>query len=152
MKDEMTEGKLTDLLSKNFPQERSCLLPALHLIHKELGFLEEWSLEIAAKYLRVPVSEVWGCATSYTELKLEKPADGAVSICTGLSCILKGAQKLLSTANKILEGSPDKTKTVEEIQCGFLCAVAPILYHKGKWIAKASREDVIKLMKKGADG
>ena len=105
MKDEMTEGKLTDLLSKNFPQERSCLLPALHLIHKELGFLEEWSLEIAAKYLRVPVSEVWGCATSYTELKLEKPADGAVSICTGLSCILKGAQKLLSTANEILEGS-----------------------------------------------
>ena len=152
MKSEMTEERLTDLLSRSFPRERSYLLPALHLIHEKLGFLEEWSLEVAAKYLRVPVSEVWGCATSYTELRLERPADEAVRICTGLSCILRGSKNLLSTANEILKQLPDKTTTVEEIQCGFLCAVAPILHHKGRWIAKASGEDLIKLMKEGDDG
>ena len=68
------------------PRERRYLLPALHYIHDEFGYLPEHGLQTAAWHLRVPASEVYGAATSYTELRVEAPAEHTVRICTGLSC------------------------------------------------------------------
>ena len=89
MKEKLNKERLAELLQENFPRERSFLLPVLHFIHKEFGFLEESALEEAAKHLRVPVSEVWGSATSYTELRTREPAGNVVGICTGLSCVFR---------------------------------------------------------------
>ena len=57
MKEKMNKERLAELLQENFPRERSFLLPVLHFIHKEFGFLEESALEEAAKHLRVPSPE-----------------------------------------------------------------------------------------------
>ena len=76
---------------ERFPRERRYLLPALHYIHDEFDYLSEHALQTAAWHLRVPASEVYGAATSYTELRVEAPAEHTVRICTGLSCLLNGA-------------------------------------------------------------
>ena len=149
MKEKMNKERLAELLQENFPRERSFLLPVLHFIHKEFGFLEESALEEAAKHLRVPVSEVWGSATSYTELRTREPSGNVVGICTGLSCVLKGAHNLLSRANKLAQASGIDNTTIEELQCGFLCGVAPVLRHNHKWTAHAVEQDVINAMEGG---
>ena len=149
MKEKMNEEGLSWLLRKHFPRERSYLLPVLHFIHEEFGFLEGSALEEAAKHLRVPVSEVWGSATSYTELRKSEPSENVLGICMGLTCVLKGANSLLSRANALLQASGGDNTTIEELQCGFLCAVAPVLRHNHKWTAHASEQDVVNSMEGG---
>jgi len=149
MKEKMSKERLAELLQKHFPRERSYLLPVLHFIHEEFGFLEGSALEEAAKHLRVPVSEVWGSATSYTELRTSEPSSNVVGICMGLTCVLKGSHSLLTRANALSQASGGDNTTVEELQCGFLCAVAPVLRHNHKWTAHASEQDVVSSMEGG---
>ena len=85
----------------------------------------EHALQTAAWHLRVPASEVYGAATSYTELRVEAPAEHTVRICTGLSCLLNGAGLVLEAAREA--AAAVETTAVEERACAFLCAAAPVV-------------------------
>lgn len=121
----MGQRELRRSLVERFPRERRYLLPALHYIHDELGHLPEHALQTAAWHLRVPASEVYGAATSYTELRVEAPAEHSVRVCTGLSCLLNGARSVLEAA-RLAAADLDAT-AVEERACAFLCAAAPVV-------------------------
>ena len=125
---------------ERFPRERRYLLPALHYIHDEFGYLPEHALQTAGWHLRVPASEVYGAATSYAELRVEAPAEHTVRICTGLSCLLNGARGVLGAAREAAAGL-DAT-AVEERACAFLCAAAPVVEVDHESRGRASVESV----------
>ncbi len=125
---------------ERFPRERRYLLPALHYIHDEFGYLPEHALQTAAWHLRVPASEVYGAATSYTELRVEAPAEHTVRICTGLSCLLNGAGLVLEAAGEA--AAAIETTAVEERACAFLCAAAPVVEVDHESRGRASVESV----------
>jgi DNA mismatch repair protein MutS2 len=52
-----------------FPRERTWLLPALHAVQHELRWIPADALREVASHLRVPLSEAYGVATHYPELK-----------------------------------------------------------------------------------
>ena len=121
----MDQRELRRRLVERFPRERRYLLPALHYIHDEFGHLPEYALQMAAWHLRVPASEVYGSATSYTELRVEVPAEHIVRVCTGLSCLLNGARSVLEAAQEAAANL--ESTAVEERACAFLCAAAPVV-------------------------
>ena len=127
---------------ERFPRERRYLLPALHYIHDEFGYLPEHALQTAAWHLRVPASEVYGAATSYTELRVEAPAEHTVRICTGLSCLLNGAQRLVLELRRARPPPRLETTAVEERACAFLCAAAPVVEVDHESRGRASVESV----------
>ena len=135
-------------LRGRFPRERGQLLPALHFLQHEFGFLPGWAMEVVGWHLGVPSSEVYGAATSYTELRTERPGDVVVRVCSALSCEVAGAGALLDALRDALgagvgETSADGRFTLEETACGFLCAMAPAAEIGGRWRGRLDPDSAV---------
>ncbi len=139
-------------LRERFLRERGQLLPALHYVHHEFGHLPGWAMEVTGWHLGVPVSEVYGAATSYSELRIEHPGRHLVRVCTGLGCISAGARDLLSRITDGVGTAPQGGRvTVEETACGYLCGVAPAVQVDGAWLGHADAEAVLAKLKAADD-
>ncbi len=123
------EMTIADALS-SFPRDRTWLLPALQAAQHAERWLSPEALEAVAAHVRVPKSEVWGVASHYPELRLERPAARIVRVCTGLACAARGGNELLAHAVKRVQtqaGSAPSDITLEAMDCAFACAVAPVV-------------------------
>ena len=143
---------LRAVLRERIPRNHGQLLPALHFLQHEFGHLPDWAMEVVGWHLGIPVSEVYGAATSYTELRIKKPGAHVVRVCTGLSCQVNGAKELLSAVEAELrvhlaQTTSDGTITLEETACGFLCGVAPAVELDGSWQGRATPESVKELIR-----
>jgi NADH:ubiquinone oxidoreductase subunit F (NADH-binding)/NADH:ubiquinone oxidoreductase subunit E len=123
----MTHADLT-----RYARERTWLLPALRDVQHAEGWLSPESLDAVAAHLRVPASEVWGVATHYPELRLKPPGKRLVRVCTGVACAALGGGDLVAACEARLgvragETSADGAVTLEEMDCAFACAVAPVI-------------------------
>lgn len=130
----------TELISK-FPRTRDSLLPALHYLQDTFDHLPGWALEIVGWHLGVPSSEVYGAASSYTELTLESPLQEEVVVCVGLSCQELGAQRLLDYIS-CLSKSEETSFVYKKVPCGFLCSVGPVVGKNGKWYGRVTKEAI----------
>jgi len=121
-----------DTLLATFPRERTWLLPALQAVQRAERYLSPDALEAVAAHLRVPKSEVWGVASHYPELRLARPGRRLIRVCTGVSCRVRGGRELLAACERRLgvragQTTADGAATLEELDCGFACAVAPVV-------------------------
>ena len=130
-------------LRERFPRHRGQLLPALHYLQHEHGYLPEHGMEAVGWYLGIPVSEVYGAATSYTELRLAAPEEHVIRVCTGVSCWIGGGSELLEALGG---GSGGLGAAVEETPCGFLCAMAPAVEVDGRWVGRATPDSVNEML------
>src|SRR5881398_1148690 len=122
---------VAELLAK-FPRERTWLLPALQAVQRAERYLSPDALEAVAAHLRVPKSEVWGVASHYPELRLAPLGRRLVRVCAGVSCRVRGGRELLAACERRLgvragQTTADGAVTLEELDCGFACAVAPVV-------------------------
>lgn len=132
-------------LRKVFPRQRGQLLPALHYLQHEFGYLPDWGMEVVSWHLGIPASEVYGAATSYTELRTQEPAEHLVRVCTGLGCWMNGGSDILGGLSAKLgvhpgETAADGTVTLEETACAYMCGMAPVVELDGQLVGRASRE------------
>ena len=134
-----------------FPRERTWLLPALQAIQRAERWLSPASLEAVAAHLRVPKSEVWGVASHYPELRLRAPGRRLLRVCTGVACLARGGRELLSAFERRL-GVPAGTTTadgrftLEELDCAFACASAPVVEVDHDYRGRVSPDDVDALL------
>lgn len=138
---------LRAILREKFPRSHGELLPALHYLQHEFGYLPDWAMEVVGWHLGIPASEVYGAATSYTELRIAKPGKHTLRVCTGLSCWTNGGKELLEAVESDLRAHPgvttaDSDITFEETACGFLCAMAPAVEWDGAWSGRATAKSV----------
>ena len=138
-------NSLRGVLREKFPRNHGQLLPALHFLQHEFGHLPDWAMEVVGWHLGIPASEVYGAATSYTELRTEKPGAHVLKVCTGLSCWVNGGKELVDAAEMELrvhpgQTTPDGRITFEETPCGFLCGMAPAVELDGSWRGRATAE------------
>ena len=83
------------------PRERAQLIEYLHLIQDQEGCLPEGHLHALAEELRIPMAEVYEVATFYAHFDVvgedeHRPPKVTIRVCDSLSCMLAGAEKLLS--------------------------------------------------------
>ena len=146
-------------LRGRFPREHGQLLPALHYLQHEFGYLPGWAMEVVGWHLGIPSSEVYGAATSYTELRVEEPGEVVARVCTALACAVAGADAILESLSAEFGAaaggtSEDGLVTLEEARCGFLCAMAPAIEVSGRWYGRVDARaatDLVKLARSGSD-
>ena len=131
-------------LRTKFPRNHGQLLPALHFLQHEFGYLPDWAMEVVGWHLGIPASEVYGAATSYTELRIEQPRANVVRVCTALSCLVSGSADILSALDVELDSSDF---TLEETPCGFLCGMAPAIEINGSWYGRLDTQSAIELVR-----
>ncbi len=146
-------------LRERFPREHGQLLPALHHLQHEFGHLPDWGMEVVSWHLGIPTSEVYGAVTSYPELRVERPGEHVVRVCTGLSCRMVGGDGVLDAIKALLSvdtgetaNTSDTTVTLERTACGFLCGVAPAVQIDGRWHGRTTLERTTAIIERLSTG
>jgi NADH-quinone oxidoreductase subunit E len=115
-----------------YPQKRSALVPILHLLQEQDGYLSPEGIEHVAELLDLKPAEVRGTASFYDMFHLEPVGRYLVAVCTNIACMLAGAYELLAHIEGRLGIRPGGTTedgmfTLEEAECLALCGNAPCL-------------------------
>jgi NADH-quinone oxidoreductase subunit E len=123
--------KAEELIGR-YPVSRSALLPLLHLVQVQDGYLSDDGIAECAELLGLTKAEVAAVATFYTMYKREPLGRHLVSVCTNFSCKVRGAQDVYDRLSDKLGVGHDGTTddgmfTLEHAECLGNCEGAPIL-------------------------
>lgn len=115
-----------------YPVSRSALLPLLHLVQSQDGYLSDDGITECAELLGLTKAEVAGVATFYTMYKRAPMGRHLVSVCTNFSCKVRGAQDVYDHLAETLgvghdETTEDGTFTLEHAECLGNCEGAPVV-------------------------
>ena len=113
-----------------YPHKRSALVPLLHLVQEQEGYLSPEGIEHIAELLDLTAAEVRGTASFYDMFHLEPIGRYLVAVCTNIACMLAGAYELLEHISQTLGIHPGGTTdddmfTLEDAECLALCGNAP---------------------------
>ncbi len=136
-----------------FPPERkrSAVIAALHAAqHENQGFLTVPIMDAVAAYLGLPPMQVYEVASFYSMFETHKVGRHHVSICTNISCMLRGAEDLVAHVEgklgiKTGESTPDGRIFLKcEEECLAACVGAPMMmvdhvYHENLTPAMVDR-------------
>ena len=119
-----------------FPEgrQRSAVIAALHAAqHDNQGFLTRELMEAVAAYLDLPPIQVFEVAAFYSMFETKPVGRNSVSVCTNISCMLRGADTMLAYVESKLgikagESTPDgKFYLKLEEECLAACTGAPMM-------------------------
>jgi len=85
-----------------FPKPLSAVLPALHAVYEQFGYLDEPKYGAIAEVLGVNQAEVAEAATFYTLFPKQPVGKNLIIVCKNISCALRGADNLISYLKKKL--------------------------------------------------
>jgi NADH-quinone oxidoreductase subunit E len=115
-------------------RQRSAVLSALRFAQEQNeGYLTPELLQAVAEYLNLPTVQVYEVASFYSMYEIHPCGRHHVSICTNISCLLRGAEELVAHAEKKLgiklgESTPDRRVFLKrEEECLAACTGAPMM-------------------------
>ena len=115
-------------------QKRSAVIGALHAAqHENSGFLTTESMDAIAEYLGLQPIQVYEVATFYSMFETRPVGRHNVSICTNVSCMLRGAEGLVDHVEqklgvKLGESTADgRIYLKREEECLAACCGAPMM-------------------------
>jgi NADH-quinone oxidoreductase subunit E len=113
-------------------RERSALLPLLHLVQTEEGFVSPQGVSFCAEILGINKAQVGAVATFYTMYKRRPTGDYLVSVCTNTLCNVMGGQEVYDGLVEHLGVGHDETTgdgkiTLEHAECLAACDYAPVV-------------------------
>jgi NADH-quinone oxidoreductase E subunit len=124
--------KKIEELKRFYPTTQALVLPVLWMIQEEHGYISEESMKYSAQLLDVPFGRVLGVVTFYTMFHSKPVGKHHIEVCTNVSCVLRGSEKIVELLEKRLgiglgETSKDKKWTLSEVECMGSCGTAPML-------------------------
>jgi len=138
-------------LAARYPVARSALLPALHIAQAEEGYITQAGLEAVAEVLNLTTDDVKSVATFYTMYYQRPHGQKVLSVCTGISCYLRGCDALVAHLEQRLrigrgETTPDGKFTLECAECLASCGTAPVLQVNGEFVEQVTVEMIDALL------
>jgi NADH-quinone oxidoreductase subunit E len=115
-------------------RKRSAVISALHAVqHENDGFLTADLMDAVAAYLGLAPIHVYEVATFYSMFETKPVGRHHVSVCTNISCMLRGSQEVVDHVEKKLgiktgESTPDgRIYLKREEECLAACTGAPMM-------------------------
>lgn len=142
-----------DRLRKRLPpgQEGTLLLPALHRIQQERGFIAEEDIRWLVDYLGVPRIQVDEVLSFYGMLRRKAIGRCHVEVCHNLSCSMRGAERLIAKLSELLgirpgETTADGRHTLATVECLGSCGTAPVMIVNGAYHENIDPDQVAALL------
>ena len=131
---EVLEGLLADAAEviARYPQQRSALIPLLHLVQSIDGYVTGRGVSLCAELLDLTEAEVSGVATFYTQFKRHPNGEYTVGVCTNTLCAIMGGDAIWDAVSDHLGVGHDETTsdgkiTLERVECNAACDYAPVV-------------------------
>ena len=121
-----------DKEAAKYPSRRAAVKSALRYCQEETGWVSNEVVRAVATHLGLEPIEVYEVATFYDMFYTEPGGRHRIRVCTNVSCMLRGAETIVSHLKeklgiKVGETSPDGRITLLEAECLGACGGAPML-------------------------
>lgn len=128
---EEAERKIDELLDR-YPRKRSAILPILFLAQAQHGYLSDDAMEYVAHRMGLTYMDVLTVASFYTMFYRRPIGRYNIQLCTNVSCMLCGSEKIQGRLEKKLgikfnQTTPDGRFTLMEVECLGSCGTAPMM-------------------------
>lgn len=126
-------NKFNEIVAR-YPQgkQKSALLPILHLVQAEYGWVSAPAMDKVAEYLNIQSIEVYEVATFYTMYFMRPQGKYVLEVCRTGPCCLVGAEKIMDHIEEKLgvkegEVTPDGLFSWRGVECLAACGFGPVL-------------------------
>jgi NADH-quinone oxidoreductase subunit E len=121
-----------DEVIPHYPVKRSAVLPLLHLIQEDAGYISPEATEWVARKLELEPINVFEVVTFYPMFRQKPIGRRHIKVCRTLSCALMGGYKTCAAFEQEFnthrgEISPDGEVTIEFVECLASCGTAPVV-------------------------
>ena len=125
------EEKLMAVIESHKGQE-GAVIPVLHEAQEIYGYLPIEVQEMISEGLDVPLAEIYGIVTFYTQFSINPKGKYQIGVCLGTACYVKGSGDILEKCKEILgidvgECTPDGLFSIDATRCIGACGLAPVL-------------------------
>lgn len=132
-------------------RERSALLPLLHLVQAEQGYVSPEGIGFCADLLGITKAQVAAVASFYTMYKRRPAGDWLVSVCTNTMCGVLGGDRTFAALKEHLgvghdETTPDGKFTLEHAECLAACDYAPVLTVNYEFFDRVQADDAVRMV------
>ena len=122
-----------------YPRARTALLPLLHLVQSEEGYVSDDGIKFCAEILGCTETEVAGVASFYTMYKDSPAGEYQVGVCTNTLCAIMGGDQIYAELARHLGAdtddhdehhaivSADGKVGLEHVECNAACDYAPVI-------------------------
>jgi len=144
-------AKITQLAAK-FPQRNSALIPALHLIQDQFGWVPPPTIQQLAELLKTTSNKIYGVLTFYTMFNLKPVGKYHIQVCRNVSCSLLGAKHIIERLSKKLKIKPGETTedqkfTLSLVECLGACGSAPVMMINDQYYENLDAKKVDAILK-----
>ena len=115
-----------------YPKPRSALLPLLHLVQSEEGYVSEAGTRFCAEQLGITPAQVTGVVTFYSQYRQEPAGEYHVGVCINSLCAVMGGDQIWDELSEYTglahdEASADGRISIERVECNAACDYAPVM-------------------------
>ena len=140
------EEKLKALIAK-YKEVPGALMPVLQQAQGIYGYLPIEVQQMIAEGLNIPLAEVYGVVTFYSQFTLNPKGKYEISVCMGTACYVKGAGDLIDRITHILgiepgEVTPDGKFSLTNTRCIGACGLAPVMTVNDDVYGRLKPEDI----------
>jgi NADH:ubiquinone oxidoreductase subunit E len=129
------------------------LMPVMQKAQDVFGSLPFDVQEFIAAKMDIPMTDVYGVATFYSQFALEPKGEHIISVCMGTACYVKKSEGILNTLADELQTSPglttqDRLFTLEATRCLGCCGLAPVIMIDDQVYGRLAPEDIKDILDK----
>ncbi len=144
------EADAKDVIAR-YPDSRSALLPLLHLVQAEEGYVTRTGIRFCAEQLGLTTAEATAVATFYTMYRRKPGGDYQVGVCTNTLCAVLGGDAIFDALKSHLgvgngETTADGKVTLEHIECNAACDYAPVVMVNWEFFDNQTVESATRLV------
>jgi len=153
---ESTRVQAREIISR-YPQARSALLPMLHLVQSEEGYVSADGIALCADELSLTTAEVAAVATFYTMYHRKPAGEYHIGVCINPGCGILGGDAIWEKLSSRLgighdEVTPDGKISLERIECQAACTHASVMTANWEFLDNMTPESAIDVVEKLASG
>lgn len=150
-----TEQQRVQLMQviENHKDDPGAIMPVLQQAQEIYGYLPKEVQIMIAEGLNVPVEEVYGVSTFYSQFSLTPKGKYNISVCLGTACYVKGAGKLIDEITDRLGIGPEECTedgkfSLTACRCIGACGLAPVLTVNDEVYGRLEPEDIPEILAK----
>lgn len=111
---------------------KGALMPILHEAQHLFGAVPLEVQRFISKNISIPLAEIYGVVTFYSQFTLEPNGEFVVGVCMGTACYVKNSQPILDRVSRELKlavkaTSEDGKFTLIDTRCIGACGLAPVI-------------------------
>lgn len=119
------------------------LLPMLHALQEEFGYIDKGAIPLLAEALNISKAEVHGVVSFYHDFRQQPPGRHSLKMCRAEACQSMGCDRVIDHVEKRLgaklgETTADGNFSLDAVYCLGNCALSPAVVLDGKPYGRVS--------------